>query len=32
LKIERKQVLGSLLLAIFVLIFIFVRARHLFWR
>jgi len=31
-KIERKQVLGSLLLAIFVLIFIFVRARHLFWR
>jgi len=31
-KIERKQILGSLLLAIFVLIFIFVRARHLFWR
>jgi len=31
-KIERKQVLGSLLLAIFVLIFIFMRARHLFWR
>jgi len=31
-KIERKRALGSLLLAIFVLIFILVRARHLFWR
>jgi len=31
-KLERKQILGSLLLALFVLIFIFVRARHLLFR
>ena len=28
----RQQILGSLLLALFVLIFILVRARHLFFR
>jgi hypothetical protein len=28
-KLVRQQVLGSLLIALFVLIFIFVRARHL---
>jgi hypothetical protein len=32
MKLERQQVLGSLLLALFVLIFIFVRARHLLFR
>jgi len=31
-KATRQQILGSLLLALFVLIFIFVRARHLFFR
>jgi len=31
-KPTRQQVLGSLLLALFVLIFIFVRARHLLHR
>jgi hypothetical protein len=31
-KLKRQQVLGSLLLALFVLIFIFVRARHLLFR
>lgn len=31
-KGARQQILGSLLLALFVLIFIFVRARHLFFR
>jgi hypothetical protein len=28
-KLARQQVLGSLLIALFVLIFLFVRARHL---
>jgi hypothetical protein len=28
-KIARQQILGSLILALFVLIFLFVRARHL---
>jgi len=28
-KITRQQILGSLILALFVLIFLFVRARHL---
>jgi len=28
----KQQIIGSLLLALFVLIFIFVRARHLFFR
>ncbi len=32
MKLTRQQVLGSLLLAIFVLIFMLVRARHLFFR
>ena len=32
MKVRRQQVLGSLLLALFVLIFIFVRARHLLFR
>jgi hypothetical protein len=32
MKLVRKQVLGSLLLALFVLIFLFVRARHLLIR
>jgi hypothetical protein len=32
MKLVRQQVLGSLLLALFVLIFIFVRARHLLFR
>jgi len=31
-KVPRQQVLGSLLLALFVLIFLFVRARHLLFR
>jgi len=31
-KPARQQVLGSLLLGLFVLIFIFVRARHLLFR
>jgi hypothetical protein len=29
MKIARQQILGSLILALFVLIFMFVRARHL---
>jgi hypothetical protein len=32
LKPPRQQILGSLLLALFVLIFLFVRARHLLFR
>jgi hypothetical protein len=32
MKLTRQQILGSLLLALFVLIFIFVRARHLLFR
>jgi hypothetical protein len=28
-KIARQQILGSLILALFVLVFLFVRARHL---
>jgi hypothetical protein len=32
MKIPRQQVMGSLLLALFVLIFLFVRARHLLFR
>jgi hypothetical protein len=32
MKIPRQQVLGTLLLAIFVLIFVLVRARHLLFR
>ena len=32
MKLQRKQIVGSLLLALFVLIFIFVRARHLLFR
>jgi hypothetical protein len=32
MKLVRQQVLGSLLLALFVLIFLFVRARHLLFR
>ncbi len=32
MKLRRQQILGSLLLALFVLIFIFVRARHLLFR
>jgi len=32
MKLQRNQVVGSLLLALFVLIFIFVRARHLLFR
>jgi hypothetical protein len=31
-KPSRQQILGSLLLALFVLIFLFVRARHLLFR
>jgi hypothetical protein len=31
-KPPRQQILGSLLLALFVLIFLFVRARHLLFR
>jgi len=31
-KPKRQQILGSLLIALFVLIFIFVRARHLLFR
>jgi hypothetical protein len=31
-KATRQQILGSLLLGLFVLIFILVRARHLFFR
>jgi len=31
-RAARQQILGSLLLALFVLIFILVRARHLFFR
>jgi hypothetical protein len=32
MKLHRQQIVGSLLLALFVLIFIFVRARHLLFR
>jgi len=32
MKLPRQQLLGSLLLALFVLIFLFVRARHLLFR
>jgi hypothetical protein len=32
MKLTRQQVLGSLLLALFALIFLFVRARHLLFR
>ena len=32
MKLQRSQIIGSLLLALFVLIFIFVRARHLLFR
>jgi hypothetical protein len=32
MKIARQQILGSLILALFVLIFLFVRARHLLFR
>lgn len=32
MKLQRNQIIGSLLLALFVLIFIFVRARHLLFR
>ncbi len=32
MKLQRQQIIGSLLLALFVLIFIFVRARHLLFR
>ena len=32
MKPRRQQIIGSLLLALFVLIFIFVRARHLLFR
>ena len=32
MKIPRQQVLGALLLALFVLIFVLVRARHLLFR
>ncbi len=32
MKLQRQQIVGSLLLALFVLIFIFVRARHLLFR
>jgi hypothetical protein len=32
MKPARNQILGSLLLALFVLIFLFVRARHLIFR
>jgi hypothetical protein len=32
MKVVRQQVLGTVLLALFVLIFLFVRARHLIFR
>jgi len=32
MKFQRHQIVGSLLLTLFVLIFIFVRARHLLFR
>ena len=32
MKLQRQQIVGSLLLALFVLIFIFMRARHLLFR
>jgi hypothetical protein len=32
MKLKRQQIVGSLLLALFVLIFIFMRARHLLFR
>lgn len=32
MKLVRQQVVGSLLLALFVLLFLFVRARHLLFR
>jgi hypothetical protein len=32
MKGSRQQILGSILIAIFVLIFLFVRARHLLFR
>jgi len=32
MNLQRQQIVGSLLLALFVLIFIFVRARHLLFR
>ncbi len=32
MKTPRQQVIGALLLALFVLIFVFVRARHLLFR
>lgn len=32
MKLQRQQIIGSLLVALFVLIFIFVRARHLLFR
>ncbi len=32
MKLKPQQIVGSLLLALFVLIFIFVRARHLLFR
>jgi hypothetical protein len=32
MKPTRQQILGSLLLALFVLIFVFMRARHLLFR
>lgn len=32
MKLRRQQIVGSLLLALFVLIFVFVRARHLLFR
>ena len=32
MKLRRQQIVGSLLLALFVLIFIFMRARHLLFR
>ncbi len=32
MKLPRQQIIGSLLLALFVLMFIFMRARHLLFR
>jgi hypothetical protein len=32
MKLQRRRIVGSVLLALFVLIFIFVRARHLLFR
>lgn len=32
MKLQRRRIVGSLLLALFVLIFILVRARHLLFR